>query len=604
MQRPNLGALQLIPVLQEAIPMSSPHSSTLAGLLPPHGTPVPPKMPIVANARQFRTIVIGLLTLAVMAPVGLIIFQSFLNAPFFSPRAQLSLDAYAYVLQDPSFYQALGTTVLFAFGMVLVAVPLGGMLAFLLTRTDIRFKRLLEVLVLVPMFISSIVLAFGYTVSVGPTGFLSLFIRDIIGFVPWNLYSLPGMIAIAGLSHVPHVYLYVSSAMRNLPSDLEEAARISGASIWQVSRDVTLPMVLPALVFAAALNVLLGFETFGIPLVLGDPNGILVLTTYIYKLTTLFGTPTFQLMAVVAMVLILVTLPLVWAQRRLLRNSRKYAAMGGKGARVATLKLGSRGQAIALSIIGLWLFVSVGLPIGGITVRAFVDAWGEGVNLFDQLTLSNFDRMLEVPSLVRGLINTAVLSVFGGAAAVAIYLIVGLAGHRNTGFSNTVLDYIVLLPRALPGLVIGLAFFWVFLFVPFLTPLRPTLISLFVAYVVVGLSYGLRLLQGTLIQVAPELEEAARTSGATIGRAWKDVVIPIVRPGLAGAWALIMIIFLREYATGVYLMGAGTEVIGSLMVSLLQTGAMNTIAALALISIIMTGAGLALALRLGAKIHD
>jgi iron(III) transport system permease protein len=584
--------------------MSNPLPASVAGLLPPHGTAAPAKMPIVANARLFRIAVIGLLTLAVMAPVGLIIYQSFLSGPFFSERAQLSLDAYAYVLQDPSFYKALGTTVLFAFGMVLVAVPLGGMLAFLLTRTDIRFKRLLEVLVLVPMFISSIVLAFGYTVSVGPTGFLSLFIRDIIGFVPWKLYSLPGMIAIAGLSHVPHVYLYVSSAMRNLPSDLEEAARISGANIWQVSRDVTLPMVLPALVFAAALNVLLGFETFGIPLVLGDPNGILVLTTYIYKLTTLFGTPTYQLMAVVAMVLILVTLPLVWAQRRLLRNSRRYAAMGGKGARVATLKLGTRGQVIALSIIGLWLFVSVGLPIGGITVRAFVDAWGEGVNLFDQLTLSNFDRMLEVPSLVRGLTNTAILSVFGGAAAVAIYLIVGLAGHRNTGFSNTVLDYIVLLPRALPGLVIGLAFFWVFLFVPLLTPLRPTLISLFVAYVVVGLSYGLRLLQGTLIQVAPELEEAARTSGATIGRTWRDVVIPIVRPGLAGAWALIMIIFLREYATGVYLMGAGTEVIGSLMVSLLQTGAMNTIAALALISIIMTGAGLALALRLGAKIHD
>jgi iron(III) transport system permease protein len=483
--------------------MSNPLPASVAGLLPPHGTAAPPKMPIVANARLFRIVVIGLLTLAVMAPVGLIIFQSFLSGPFFSARAQLSLDAYAYVLQDPSFYKALGTTVLFAFGMVLVAVPLGGMLAFLLTRTDIRYKRLLEVLVLVPMFISSIVLAFGYTVSVGPTGFLSLFVRDIIGFVPWNLYSLPGMIAIAGLSHVPHVYLYVSSAMRNLPSDLEEAARISGASIWQVSRDVTLPMVLPALVFAAALNVLLGFETFGIPLVLGDPNGILVLTTYIYKLTTLFGTPTYQLMAVVAMVLILVTLPLVWAQRRLLRNSRRYAAMGGKGARVATLKLGTRGQVIALSIIGLWLFVSVGLPIGGITVRAFVDAWGEGVNLFDQLTLSNFDRMLEVPSLVRGLTNTAILSVFGGAAAVAIYLIVGLAGHRNTGFSNTVLDYIVLLPRALPGLVIGLAFFWVFLFVPLLTPLRPTLISLFVAYVVLWSALAAR---------------HADTGGARVGR--------------------------------------------------------------------------------------
>ncbi|WP_085026368.1 ABC transporter permease [Ensifer aridi] len=564
----------------------------------------PARMPRHGNASAYRRIVIGLLAIAVLAPVGLIIYQSFLTAAFFSPRAKFGLDAYRYVFFDKNFYRALGTTAIFSFGMVAIAVPLGGLLAFLITRTDIKGKRLLEILVLVPMFISSIVLAFGYTVSVGPTGFVSLFIRDIIGVVPWNIYSLPGMILIAGLSHVPHVYLYVSSAMRNLPSDLEEAARTTGASIWQVSRDVTLPMVLPALIFAAALNILLGFETFGIPLVLGDPNGIMVLTTYIYKLTTLFGTPTYQLMAVVAVVLVLITLPLVWMQRKLLRNARKYAAMGGKGARVSTLKLGKSGQTIALSIIGLWLFVSVVLPIGGITVRAFVDAWGEGVSLFDQLTVSNFSRMLEVPSLYNGILNTIILSVVGGAVAVAIYLAVGLAGHRNWGVSNTVLDYIVLLPRALPGLVVGLAFFWVFLFVPFLTPLRPTLVSLFVAYLVVGLSYGLRLLQGTLIQVAPELEESARTTGATIGRTWKDVVIPIVRPGLAGAWALIMIIFLREYATGVYLMGAGTEVIGSLMVSLLQTGAMNTIAALALISIVLTGAGLALALRLGAKIHD
>ncbi|MFJ1293847.1 ABC transporter permease [Paracoccus yeei] len=564
----------------------------------------PPKIRHRADARLYRGLTIGLLAIAVLAPVGLIVYQSFLDGPFFSPRSRLGLSAYAYVLTDPMFWKALWTTVLFAVGMVVIAVPLGGMLAFLLTRTDIRFKRLLEVLVLVPMFISSIVLAFGYTVSVGPSGFLSIWVRGILGFVPWDLYTLPGIIVIAALSHVPHVYLYVSAAMRNLPSDLEEAARTTGAGIWRVSRDVTLPMVLPALIFAAALNLLLGFETFGIPLVLGDPNGILVLTTYIYKLTTLFGVPTYQLMAVVAMVLILITLPLVFFQRRLLRNSRRYAALGGKGARATPLKLGRKGQWIALSVIGVWLFVSVVLPVGGITVRAFVSAWGQGVSLWDHLTLANFDHLLDVPSLVRGIVNTLLLAVLGGAAAVFIYLLVALAGHRNNGFSNTVLDYIVLLPRALPGLVVGLAFFWVFLFVPFLTPLRPTLIALFVAYVVVGLSYGLRLLHGTLIQVAPELEEAARTTGAGIGRTWRDIVIPIVRPGLAGAWALIMIIFLREYATGVYLMGAGTEVIGSLMVTLLQTGAMDTIAALAFISIIMTALGLSLALRLGAKIHD
>jgi iron(III) transport system permease protein len=259
---------------------------------------------------------------------------------------------------------------------------------------------------------------------------------------------------------------------------------------------------------------------------------------------------------------------------------------------------------VALAIIGLWIFISVVLPIGGIVLRTFVSAWGVDVNLFQHLTLANFAAIAEIPSLQRTVVNTVILASVGGAAAVAIYLLIALAGHRNTGPSNTVLDYMVLLPRALPGLVVGLAFFWLFLFVPFLRPLRPTLIALFIAYLVVGLSYGLRLLQGVLIQVAPELEESARTTGATIGRTWRDVVMPIVRPGLIGAWVLIMIIFIRDEATGVYLIGSGTEVIGPEMVTLLQTGAMDTIAALSFISIILTGAGLALALRLGARFHE
>jgi len=556
------------------------------------------------DGAAFRSVVVGVLALAVLTPVGLILYQSFLNAPFFDATAKPSLDAFSYVLTDRDFWRALRTTAVFAFGLVAVSVPLGAGLAFLLTRTNMPGKGLLETLVLVPMFLSSIVLAFGYTVSVGPSGFVSLWMRSLFGGVPWDLYSMWGIVVIGGLSHVPHVYLYVSSAMRALPSDLEEAARASGASMWRVFLDVTLPMVFPAMVFAAALNLLLGFETFGIPLVLGDPNGVLVLTTYIYKVSTIFGTPTYHVMAVVASILVLITLPLVFIQRRLLRHSRRFAAVGGKGARASVLKLSSGQKALAGGAIALWLLASVVLPIGGVVLRAFVDAWGEGVNIADHLTLEHFRRVLSEASLYRGIINTVLLAVVGGAIAIGIYLLVALAGHRNQRHSGTVLDYLVLLPRALPGIVIGLAFFWVFLFVPFLTPLRPTLASLLIAYIVVGLSYGLRILQASLLQVSPELEESARVTGASLGRTWRDVVIPIIRPGLVGAWALIMIVFIREYATGVYLMGAGTEVIGSLMVSLLTSGAMDQIAALSFISVVLTAVGLSLALRLGARIHE
>lgn len=561
-------------------------------------------MSIALDAGRFRASVIGGLFIAVAAPAALIIYQSFLDAPFFDANVKFSVDAFAYVLTDAEFYRALWTTTLYALGLVAVAVPLGGLLAFLLTRTDLIGRKWLEPLVLVPMFLSSIVLAFGYTVSVGPSGFVSLWFKSVFGGVPWNIYSLPSIIIIGGLSHVPNVYLYVSSAMRRLPSDLEEAARTAGASIWRVSLDVTLPMVLPAIIFSAALNLLLGFETFGIPLVLGDPNGILVLTTYIYKVNTIFGAPTYQVMAAVTVFLILITLPLVFIQRKLLRHARRFAAVGGKGARANPLRLGPAGQAVALGLIGLWLLVSVILPVGGVILRSVVETWGEGGRLADQLTLANFRTVLEIPALTRGIINTILLSALGGALAVAVYLIIGLAGHRNTGPTATLLDYSVLIPRALPGLIVGLAFFWLFLFIPFLVPLRTTLISLLIAYIIVGLSYGLRIIQATLLQVAPELEESARTTGATVFRSWRDVVIPLVKPGLAGAWAMIMIVFLREYATGVYLMSSGTEVIGSLMVSLLTSGAMDQIAALSLISIVLTAIGLMLALRLGAKIHD
>ena len=552
------------------------------------------------DASGFRGTTIGLLGLLVLAPVGLIIYQSFLDGPFFYPTAEFSFSSFAYVFSDPDFYRALWTTLVFAVGLVVIAVPMGAALAFLLTRTDIKGRAWIEPIVLVPMFLSALVLGFGYTVSVGPSGFVSLAVQDILGFVPWNIYGLPSLIVIGGLSHVPYVYLYVSSAMRNLPADLEEAARTMGAGLPRIAMEVTLPLVLPALVYSAALNFLLAFESFGLPLILADPSGVLVLTTYLYKLTTLLGVPSYHLMAAVAVLLLIITLPLVAIQRRLLDRSRRYATVGGKGGRPTRVKLGATGQIVALSLIGLWLVVSVVLPISGIAVRAFVDSWGQGVNLVEHLTLANFQQLFKISSLSRGLINTGLIAVVGGAIAVAVYLVIALAGHRNTSFAAVALDYMILLPRALPGLVIGLAFFWLFLFVPFLSPLRATLVSLLVAYVVVGLSYGLRLIQSTLLQVSPELEESARTSGASLPRTWTDIVIPIVRPGLFGAWAMIMIIFLREYATGVYLMTSGTEVIGSLIVSLLASGDLATIAALSLISVTFTALGLAVAFRFGA----
>jgi len=247
--------------------------------------------------------------------------------------------------------------------------------------------------------------------------------------------------------------------------------------------------------------------------------------------------------------------------------------------------------------------VTVLLPLVGVTLRSLVSSWGEGVKLTEVLTLDHFRELTGYPNLVRGIVNTLLIGAIGGALSVVFYAIVGLAAHRWQSRWVSFLDYLVMLPRALPGLIVGLAFLWVFLFFKPIAPLRTTLFSLWIAYTVVWLAYGLRLISASLLQVKPELEEAARVIGARQRLVYRDVTLPLIRFGLIGSWLLIFMMFVREYSTGVYLLGPGTEVIGSLIVSLWGTGAVDLISALSVIEVGLVGFILFIALRLGVRLH-
>jgi len=543
--------------------------------------------------RGARIAVIVAMAIAVLAPVGLVVYQSFLDGPFFQPTTRFTLDAYEFVFDDDDFFDALRNSVLIAFGMTAIAVPIGALLAFLLVRTDLPGRRWIEPLILVPMFVSSVVLAFGFVVALGPVGIVSLWVKGLVGTVPWNLYALGSLILIAGLTHVPHVFLYASSALRSLGSDVEEAARTTGAGPLRVALTVSLPMVAPSLLYSAVLVFFLGFELFGLPLVLGDPGGILVLATYLYKLTNKLGTPSYQLMAVVVVVIIGISLPLVALQRQLLKSANRYVSVKGKASGQRPVPIGVwRWPALGL-ILG-WLTLTVVIPVTGLVLRSFLSNWGEGVSIMASLTTAHFHELLEYPNLVRGITNTLLLATIGGAASVGLYTLVNLAAHRWRSGWTFALDYLVLLPRAMPGLVAGLAIFWVFLFTAPLRPFRQTLIAVWIAYTLVWLAYGMRLVSSSLLQIGPELEEAGRVVGASPGRVSRDLTLPLIRAGLIGSWVLIFITFVREYSTGVYLLSPGTEVIGSLLVSLWGTGAVDLVTALSTVNIAMIGAGLIL----------
>ena len=563
----------------------------------------PPRARNGALSALPRALTILLTAAAVLAPLSLIFYQSLLSAPFFDAAKKIGLDAYGFIFSDPDFWSALANSLLIAAGMTLIAVPLGAVLAFVMERTDFPGKRFLEPLILVPSFVSPMVLSFGYVVAAGPVGFYSVWATDLFGGAPWGLYSLAGMAVIAGLTHVPNVYIYASSALKSLGSDVEEAARVAGASPFRVAVSVSLPLIMPALLFSAVLVFFLGIELFGLPLVLGDPEGHLVLSTYLYKLTNKLGTPSYHLMAAVAVCIVAMTIPLVLLQRRLLQNARRYATIKGKAGRIRDLPLG-RWKWVAVGIVGVWLFVAVIVPLTGIALRAFVTNWGFGVRLAEVFTLDNFRSVFEEPTHVRAIWNTVLIGTVGGAITVACYTAIGFATHRRNDFWSRIVDYLVLVPRAVPGLLIGLAFLWVFLFFPPLTPLRQTIFSMWLAYTVVWLAYGMRLISSSLLQVSTELEEAARSVGASRGRISREITLPLIRHGLLGSWLLVFMIFEREYSTGVYLLAPGTEVIGAELVSLWQGGAIDVVAALSLINIVLVLIGLAFALRFGVKVRD
>jgi iron(III) transport system permease protein len=321
------------------------------------------------------------------------------------------------------------------------------------------------------------------------------------------------------------------------------------------------------------------------------------------------------------------TMPLVMVQRHLLKSANKFVSIKGKGARSKPMPLG-RWKWMAFALIFAWLMFTIIMPLSGIVLRSFVQYWGEGVKLAEVLTLQHFREIFEQPALVRGIVNTVLIGVIGGALAVICYSAIALAMHRKPDAITRFLDYSVLVPRAVPGLLAGLSFLWVFLFVPswldgalkgmdngvalwlsehaipMLRSVRSTIFALWLAYSVVWLAYGMRLISTALLQVGPELEEAARAVGAKRGQVTRDVTLPLVKYGLLGAWLMVFLIFEREYSTGVYLLTPGTEVIGAMIVSLWATGSTDLVAALSFINISLVAIGLGIALRFGVKLHN
>lgn len=527
----------------------------------------------------------ALLTLVlVAAPLLPVLYQSVVDRPLYDAGKELTLANFARLAGTEGFGLVLWNTFVFAALTTVIAQVLGTLAAVLFGRTDMPAARVLGELFLWPIYLSALVLSFGWYTVYGPSGYLTMLWNSVFEAPFWDLYTLPGMAAIAGVSLAPVAYIYCMSSATITDPSLEEAARVSGAGTFRTLWRITLPLLMPAIAYSAVLNFTVALELLAIPLVFGEPAGITVLTTFLYTQGVAGVRPDHGLAATAAALMLAVVCFLVWLQGRLLGNTRRFVTLGGKATRPRPFRLGRLRWPLFV-LCTLYIAATVVAPIGVLVIRAFASFLSPMVPLIEVLSLENFTRLFEEPIYARAVWNSFIVSAVGGALATALIAMIAVIVHRSDFRFREPLHYVALFPRAVPGVVAGVGFFYAIALMPGLGEIRNTIWILVIAFTMRYIPTGFGAVAPMLMQVSPDLDRAARVQGADWWTTCRRIVLPLMRPALVACYTILFISFFKEYTTAIFLFAPGSEVIGTALLHLWIQGEAGLVAALAAIQV-------------------
>ncbi|MBX6372771.1 MAG: iron ABC transporter permease [Acetobacteraceae bacterium] len=527
----------------------------------------------------------ALLTLVlVAAPLLPVLYQSVVDRPLYDAGKELTLANFARLASTEGFGLVLWNTFVFSALTTVIAQVLGTLAAVLFGRTDMPAARVLGELFLWPIYLSALVLSFGWYTVYGPSGYLTMLWNSVFEAPFWDLYTLPGMAAIAGVSLAPVAYIYCMSSATITDPSLEEAARVSGAGTFRTLWRITLPLLMPAIAYSAVLNFTVSLELLAIPLVFGEPAGITVLTTFLYTQGVAGVRPDHGLAATAAALMLAVVCFLVWLQGRLLGNTRRFVTLGGKATRPRPFRLGRLRWPLFI-ICALYIAATVLAPIGVLVIRAFASFLSPMVPLLEVLSLENFTQLFEEPIYARAVWNSFVVSAVGGAIATALIAMIAVIVHRSEFRFREPLHYVALFPRAVPGVVAGVGFFYAIALMPGLGEIRNTIWILVIAFTMRYIPTGFGAVAPMLMQVSPDLDRAARVQGADWWTTCRRIILPLMRPALVACYTILFISFFKEYTTAIFLFAPGSEVIGTALLHLWIQGEAGLVAALAAIQV-------------------
>jgi iron(III) transport system permease protein len=496
--------------------------------------------------------------------------------------ARLSAANFAGLLADPRFWSAALNTVIAGAATTACSLVLGFGLAWVVARTDLPGRGWFETLNLVPFFLSPYVGAISWIYLMAPnSGLIQWAARNWLGvsLEALNIFSLGGVVWVLTLFYTPYVYLFVIAPLRQMDAAFEDAARVHGASFWHTLRAITLPLVAPALLSAGLIVFVTSAGLFDVPLALASPRGIRMMPTEIFGLVQYPSD--LGRAASFGIVVLLVTILLTLLQHRHI-GRRRFDTVTGKGYRPRPIRLKPAGRIAAFTLEIFYVGSGVVLPVAALIMVSLSRLW-TGRFAPERASLLNFDYVLTRYDLTQQAItNSLILAFVGATLGVALSVLQAYYLTRGPTRRRVLVDALLALPLGIPGIILGLGF----LILAVRTPLYSTLTIILIAYIARFFPFATRTVSAMFLAINPELEQSARSSGATWLQTMRLIVLPLLRPAIIAAWLMLFVIFIRELGATILLYAQGTETISVALVILSERSS-GYVAALAVVQLVL-----------------
>ena len=521
------------------------------------------------------------------------------------PLVRLQIKAFAdngQAYRDAWTRDGVGTTVRYTIelglGSLVIAMVVGTYLAWAASVLPPRL-RFLKILPIFPIILPAVSAIVGWVFLLSPVpGYVNAALRHLPWWSdrldgPFDIYSLPFIMIITGLSLASFVYLFVSSGFENINGELIEAAQVAGSSRAGVFFKVVLPLLRPSLVYGGGVALLLGLGQFTAPLLLGRNQGVSVLTTDMYFATT-NTPPDYAQAAAIGSPLLIFGIAVLWANRVLLGDSSRFVTHGGKGG----FRQGTPGSKLAVISILIFTLVSSILPFLALVAVSLTRFWTGTIDP-STWTLDAYRQLLDEPAITSAIWNSVSLSL----AAVAIALPAGyitaslLRRGRQHRITSPILDFIVAMPLSIPAVIFGVGFLLVYTNQPLV--LYGTKWVLVLIYVTLMIPFSTRMQLAGMAALGDAYNEASRVCGAGLIRTQLSIMAPLMRGTFGGAAALMFVLLTHEFAASLLVRGSQTQVMGTILYDYYENGTYPLVACISIVMVIVTAAGVAVAVMLG-----